>query len=122
MFLVVIPACAYPSVLFMKNGATENRQLQRGLAFTFNLLGYVGALVLGITMQCGQMLRTILISYLTAALILTLLNKRVHIKASGHACSCVLPCLFFIYWLGVKAIVPILRFRVLIRADPPLVL
>ena len=58
------------------------------------------------------MLLTVLTAYLIAVLLLTVLNKVFHIKASGHACSCVLPYLFLIYWLGLKAIIPCVLFYI----------
>lgn len=103
LFLAVIPACAYPAAALKEDKKEDARSRQRRLAFAFTLFGYAGALFLGIIMNCGQMLRTVTSAYLIAVLLLTLLNKAFHIKASGHACSCVLPFLFLIYWLGLKA-------------------
>lgn len=101
LFLSVIPACAYPAVGF--KGGEDARNRQRKLAFALNLVGYTGALLLAIIDRSSRMLLAITSAYFTAVLLLTILNKAFHIKASGHACSCVLPFLFLIYWLGPGA-------------------
>lgn len=103
--LTVIPACAYPAAAIWKGKEADTRSRQRKLAFVLNLLGYAGALLLSVITSRRQMLLAVTSAYLIAVLLLTLLNKVFHIKASGHACSCVLPFLFLMYWLGPKAAV-----------------
>lgn len=103
LFLAVIPACAYPAAAIQSGKGADTRSRQRKLAFVLNLFGYAGALILSVVTSCGQMLQTVTTAYFIAVLLLTILNKVFHIKASGHACSCVLPFLFLVYWLGPKA-------------------
>lgn len=104
--LVCIPVSAYPISSLKKEKRQNTREQQRKLAFITNFLGYAIALLTGIFARCSQMLLTILIGYFVAVLVLTVMNKAFRIRASGHACSCVLPYLFFGYWLGVKAVMP----------------
>lgn len=101
--LVIIPVCAYPAAVIWKGKEADTRNRQRSLAFALNLFGYAGALLLSLITSRGQMLLIVTSAYFAAALLLTILNKVFHIKASGHACSCVLPFLFLAYWLGAKA-------------------
>lgn len=105
LFLAVIPVCAYPAAALKQGKEDDTRSRQRKLAFVFTFFGYAGALILSVITSRGQMLLTVTSAYFIAVLLLTLLNKVLHIKASGHACSCVLPFLFLIYWLGPKAAV-----------------
>lgn len=102
-FLAAIPACAYPAAALQRDQRADTRSRQRRLAFVLNLFGYAGALILSVLTSRGRMLLPVTSAYLIAVLLLTLLNKALHIKASGHACSCVLPFLFLIYWLGSRA-------------------
>ena len=112
LFLVAVPICAYPAAKVKGGNGETVRNRQRQLAFGFNLLGYAGAFIWGLLMNGSHMLLTVLTAYLIAVLLLTVLNKVFHIKASGHACSCVLPYLFLIYWLGLKAIIPCVLFYI----------
>lgn len=103
LFLVVVPVSAYPLSNLKKEEGKNAREQQRKLAFIMNFSGYALALLAGIINRCSQMLRIILTGYFIAVVVLTVINKIFKIRASGHACSCVLPYLFFCYWFGMKA-------------------
>lgn len=102
--LAVIPGLAYPISFFMKKDSESLRKRQRNIAFLFNLLGYLIAMFCSYLMNCSKMMRWIVTSYFLAVLLLTILNKRFKIKASGHACSCVMPYLFLSYCFGFPAV------------------
>lgn len=104
LFFVILPVSAYPLTSMKKKEGESTRERQRKLAFLLNLLGYVLALLVGIACGCSQMLLTILLGYFLSVLVLTIVNKIFKVRASGHACSCVLPYLFFCHWLGNGAI------------------
>lgn len=104
LFLVIVPVSAYP-LSRLRSGEKAGREGQRRLAFVMNLLGYALALAAGIIGGRSGMLLRILWGYFLAALLLTLLNKVGKIRASGHACSCTLPYLFFCDYLGAGAAV-----------------
>ena len=104
LFLAVIPACAYPIASKGKN-RKEIRRNQRKMAFIFNFLSYLAAMLTGYGTGCPGMLQWILNGYFGSVLILTIINKGFRIKASGHACSCTLPYLFISYYLGWTAVV-----------------
>lgn len=104
LFLVIVPVSAYPLSRF-RSGEKGGREGQRRLAFVTNLLGYTLALAAGIIGGGNRMLLMILWGYFLAVLFLTLLNKVGKVRASGHACSCTLPYLFFCDFLGAGAAV-----------------
>nr|WP_295278248.1 hypothetical protein [uncultured Blautia sp.] len=81
------------------------------MAFIFNFLSYLAAMLTGYINGCSGMLQWILNGYFGAVLILTIINKVFKIRASGHACSCTLPYLFISYYLGwIAAIVCVLLY------------
>lgn len=103
LFLAVIPMCAYivPAKSSDKEAA---RNHQRNLAFAFNFLSYLAAVLIGYFASFSHMLLQILTAYFLSVLLLTLLNKVAHIRASGHACSCTLPYLILSFYFGSIAL------------------
>ena len=99
LFLAVIPMCAY--IVPAKHSAKEDaRNHQRNLAFTFNFLSYMAAVLIGYFAAFSHMLLQILTAYFLSVLLLTFLNKVTHTRASGHACSCTLPYLILSFYFG----------------------
>lgn len=103
LFLVLVPVSAYP-ISMRKDAKNGGRESQRKLAFIMNLFGYGCALAAGIAGNGSQMLLAVLWGYFLAVILLILLNKLAGIRASGHACSCTLPYLFFCRYLGIEAV------------------
>lgn len=103
--LAVIPGLAYPVSFIMKKDSESLRKHQRNISFLLNLLGYLIAMFCSYLMDCSKMMKWIMTSYFLAVLLLTILNKGFRIKASGHACSCVMPYLFLSYYFGFPAVV-----------------
>ena len=99
LFLTVIPICSYP-IASRKRGKQDMRNNQRNMAFIFNFLSYLAAMLIGYCMGCTRMLQWILNGYFLAVLILTIVNKVFKIRASGHACSCTFPYLILSYYFG----------------------
>ena len=97
LLLAVTPMLAYPVAAVCKG--RDRRKTERKLAFLFNLIGYLCALLSGLIFHYSHMLMTIFAAYAAAVVLLTLLNRLTAIRASGHACSCVLPYLFLVRWL-----------------------
>ena len=104
LFLTVIPICSYPISSRIKNTG-DSRNHQRNMAFVFNFLSYLAAMLIGCYVGSSRMLQWIFNSYFLAVMILTIINKVFKIRASGHACSCALPYLILSYWLGWRAAV-----------------
>lgn len=103
--LSILPACAYPIAQIKTEFRNDQREYQRKIAFIMNLCGYLTAVIYGTVKGVSGVLMWIFVSYLTAAIVLTIINRGFRIRASGHACSCVLPYLILCYFLGGKSIV-----------------
>lgn len=99
LFLSVIPICSYP-IASRKREKKDMRNNQRNMAFIFNFLSYLAAMLIGYYVGCTRMLQWILNGYFLAVLILTIVNKVFKIRASGHACSCTFPYLILSYYFG----------------------
>lgn len=99
LFLTIIPICSYP-IAIKKNSQRENRNNQRKMAFVFNFISYLAAMLIGYLAGCSKMLQWIFNAYFLAVMILTIINKGFKIRASGHACSCTLPYLILSDCLG----------------------
>ena len=99
LFLTVIPICSYP-IASRKRDKQDMRNNQRNMAFIFNFLSYLAAMLIGYCVGCTRMLQWILNGYFLAVLILTIVNKVFKIRASGHACSCTFPYLILSYYFG----------------------
>ncbi|MGN0355510.1 MAG: hypothetical protein ACI4EI_10600 [Muricoprocola sp.] len=99
LFLSVIPVCSYP-IASRKKNKEDTRNTQRNMAFVFNFLAYLAAMLIGYCVGCTRMLQWILNGYFLSVLVLIVVNKVFKIRASGHACSCTLPYLILSYYLG----------------------
>ena len=99
LFLTVIPICSY-LIASRKRDKQDMRNNQRNMAFIFNFLSYLAAMLIGYCVGCTRMLQWILDGYFLAVLILTIVNKVFKIRASGHACSCTFPYLILSYYFG----------------------
>lgn len=98
--LSILPACAYPIAQLKTEVRDNQREYQRNMAFIMNLCSYLAAVIYGKVTGVSAVLMWIFVSYLTAVIVLTIINHSIHIKASGHACSCVLPYLIMCYFLS----------------------
>ncbi|MGN0414407.1 MAG: hypothetical protein ACI4FX_02820 [Agathobacter sp.] len=96
--LAILPACAYPIAQIKSSYSDNQRECERETAFMMSLGGYLAAFIYGIMRKVPDILMWILSSYFMAAVVLTIINRGLRIMASGHACSCVLPCLILCYF------------------------
>ena len=99
LFLTVIPVCSYP-IASRKKDKEDTRNSQRNMAFIFNFLSYLAAMLIGYCVGCTRMLQWILNGYFLSVLVLTIVNKVFKIRASGHACSCTFPYLILSHYFG----------------------
>lgn len=106
LFLGILPILAYPLQPIVPKFKDKGREGQRELAFILNIVGYILAVIIGYFMRVDSNLQFIYNTYLISVILLTILNKGFHIRASGHACSATGPLLFLIYFIGFKAIIP----------------
>ncbi|MGN0372775.1 MAG: hypothetical protein ACI4F3_08170 [Enterocloster sp.] len=96
--LSVIPACAYPIAQMKSCYSDSRRECQRKTAFTMSLCGYLAAFIYGMLRMIPKILMWILTSYFLASVVLMIINRGFQIKASGHACSCVLSYLMLCFF------------------------
>ena len=106
LLLGVVPLLAYPLQPLLPGFRGKGRAGQRALAFVLNLTGYAAAVAVGYCMRVSENLHLIYNTYLLSALVLTVVNKMFHIRASGHMCSAAGPLVFLIYYVGWQGILP----------------
>jgi hypothetical protein len=105
LFLVIVPILAYPLQPILPKFKDKGREGQRELAFILNIVGYVLVVIIGYFMRVDSNLQFIYNTYLISVILLTIINKVFHIRASGHACSATAPLLFLVYFIGFKSII-----------------
>ena len=88
--------------------------MQRGLAFVFSLIGYLGTFLYGFFRAVPERLQLVLDSYLLSVILLFLVNFVFRIKASGHACSVTGPLALLVYFTGLIYLIPCLAAEALI--------
>lgn len=105
IFFTVIPISAYIVVRLNPNLRIGGRNIERKVAFIFGLVGYIlGNLSLLIMKRPTKPMIVFYLSYLVSAVILTIINKFLNFKASGHACGITGPILALNFFAGPKMI------------------
>ncbi|MBQ3379014.1 MAG: hypothetical protein IJG50_04010 [Clostridia bacterium] len=102
--LVVLPILSYPIHRIIPALYKTGRNGQRKLAFIFSLIGYSGCFVYSF-FSSDPNIKFLFGVYFATAVILTLVNKLLHIRASGHSASAVSPCIFSLMYSYVGAFV-----------------
>lgn len=108
LFLGVFPALAYPIQALVPKLKEKGRDGQRKLAFILSLAGYALGAIAGIAGMATQKMLLVYVSYLASVAILTIVNKCLHEKASGHACSTTGSLCFAVLYIGPACIIPCL--------------
>lgn len=98
-FLAILPVLAYPVSAMIPSVKARGREGQRNLAFIFSAIGYTGGVIYGLAARVNQSLMVIFCTYFLSVIILTILNKVVKVKASGHGCSIAGPIGLVCYFL-----------------------
>jgi len=106
LFLMLIPILAYPLSSVVQKYKAKGRDGQRYLAFLLSLIGYTSAIIYGLISHVSKGLMLIYMTYFFSIVILTVFNKVIHLRASGHACSIAGPLIALIYFIGWKSILP----------------
>jgi len=115
---MVIPFFAYPISYLSPSIKVKGRDGQRKLAFIGSLMGYFGALIYGMITSVSEGLLFIYLTYLFSVILLTIFNKIIRVRASGHACSITGPLILMIYFIGWKCLIPcVLFFNLIIWAS-----
>lgn len=105
LLLGLVPVLAYPLQKLLPTKG-EVREEQRNMAFVLTFTGYLTALICSVVGNCGAQLRYIIVSYFVSMTLLLFLNKVLHVRASGHACSVTGTLYFLSFFLGAKAVLP----------------
>lgn len=87
---VVLPILAYPLQKLVPKWRSGGREKQRKLAFVSSLIGYFLAFLYRFTLTTGR-LRVFFGVYFYTVVLLTVCNKVLHIRASGHGASAISP-------------------------------
>ena len=88
--LSIIPVCVYPLCRTVPSLKKKGRNGERRLAFVFNIIGYAACFVFG-AFSSNNSITLLATTYFISVIILTVLNKLLHIRASGHAASSFMP-------------------------------
>jgi hypothetical protein len=98
--LCIFPLLAYPYDKLVSGN--KGRESQRKMAFKFTLIGYVFGLIYAY--RFGSLyLKVLFSSYFLGVFLLTVLNKGLHIRASGHGASAMAPFLITLAWGSIPA-------------------
>lgn len=99
--LVLIPLAAYPVHRIIPVLFNGGRKKQRKLAFIFSLVGYV--ICFAYVLSHGTVrIKQIFFTYFITVVMLTIFNRLLGIRVSGHAASSIAPCFFcFFFWVCI---------------------
>lgn len=98
--LTVVPLLSYVVTGVIPSLRERGRETQRKYAMYFSAVGYVITFVYGIVSKATSAYMVIAGTYMVSIVLLLVLNKGMHYKASGHACSTVGPLVAMGYFLG----------------------
>ena len=87
LFLCVLPLLAYPLQPFIPKFKDKGRDGQRNLAMIFSVCGYLLGNLTTLFLHAPTSLWLIYLAYLISGILIALVNKVFHKKASGHACG-----------------------------------
>ena len=114
VLLGFVPILAYGLQKILPGFKEQGREGQRKLAFITNLVGYSAAFLWALIADVENALLLICSTYFFSVVFLTICNKGLHYRASGHACSITGPLVLLIYFFGWKVIIPCLVIAALI--------
>ncbi|MBQ9117256.1 MAG: hypothetical protein IJY04_09550 [Clostridia bacterium] len=113
-FLAILPTLAYPMQKLIPHFKDGGRKAQRTLAMIFSFFGYLGGAIVSAVASAPAKLKLIFFEYLVCGVLMIVLNKLLHIKASGHACGVVGPVMMLAFLrifipaiVGAALIVPV---------------
>jgi len=103
LFIVIVPLAAYPLQKHLKNFKNKGREGQRNLAIVTAGAGYALGTAAALIAREDRGMMLIYLTYFVSWLILVLLNKAIHIRASGHACGTAGPLAVGAHFFGIWA-------------------
>ncbi|MGN0326199.1 MAG: hypothetical protein ACI4DW_07795 [Lachnospiraceae bacterium] len=113
-FLGLVPILAYPLQKLLPSLKNQGREAQRNLAFVLNFLGYGIAFFWALYTNTSREIKLICFTYFVTVVLMTICNKLIHFRASGHASSFTGPLVLLVYFVGVRMLLPCILVSVLI--------
>lgn len=114
-FLGVLPVLGYPLQKYIPYFKDKGRDGQRHLAMIFSSAGYLLGTLSAFLTKAPSSLYAIYMEYLFCGIVILVVNKVFHLKASGHSCGISGPVLLFLYFkmylpaiIGTIFIIPII--------------
>lgn len=98
--LTAVPLMSYLFTAGIPKLREQGRETQRKYAMYFSAAGYLVAFGYGLIAYTTGPYRVITGTYVISIVLLLVLNKGMHFKASGHACSTAGPLVAMSYFLG----------------------
>ena len=98
--LTVVPLLSYVVTGIIPSLRKQGRETQRKYAMYFSAVGYVISFLYSFAANTTGAYRAITGAYVVSIVLLLVLNKGMHFKASGHACSTAGPLVAMGYFLG----------------------
>lgn len=105
LFLAIIPLMAYPISAVIPAIRKKGRDGQRNLAFLLSFVGYSGGMLYALLAHVSRPLLIVFGTYFLSVIVLTVMNKVIRVRASGHACSIAGPIGLVCYFLPPVCIV-----------------
>lgn len=106
IFLGFIPILAYP-ISYLKPFKVGGRKMQRKIAFILSLISYSLGIIYVFVFKSSDNMKIILFSYFFSIITLIIFNGILKIRASGHISSITGALVSLLYFLGIKAFLPI---------------
>lgn len=100
VFLTVLPLSAYPLQPIIPGFRGKGREGQRSLAMLFAVGGYILGCITNLFLDAPAVLWLVYLDYLLSGMIILVLNKVFHLRASAHACGVAGPAVMLAY-LGI---------------------
>lgn len=98
VFLSILPIMSYPLQRFIPPFKYDGRNGQRNLAILFSVIGYVLGVTVSLITNAHRDVLLIYLVYLMSGILILVINKIFHFKASGHSCGVLGPISFLLYF------------------------
>lgn len=102
IFLTLLPISAYGLKNILPNYKNKGRKEERELAFIMALLGYTMGIIVAKVFNAPKGVVTIFFIYFISSILLTITNKLLRIKASGHACGIINSIIILLHFGGIR--------------------
>lgn len=102
IFITLIPILAYGLKNIFPSYKDKGRIGERQLAFVMAVIGYTLGVIVAKLFNAPRGVLTIFLTYFISGILLTITNKVLKIKASGHACGTTSSLILFLCFFGIR--------------------